>query len=305
MAKNHGGQVSGRAAGGRSGEDAVSVRRRPSRDDDPVDSFFEIPAAVLCATCGQADCPGCTAASENESGVVAIVPWERSGAVWTRLWATAKATTQGADAFFAVLPDGEIPPAMRFAVLAELLAVLSMAVILVPLAVLVLPGLALQVVQSPALRVSAMRWFGLGVPTLALWMVFAHITHGAALDAGARRQGARPARRRAMRFGLYACGWDLMSGPLGALVMLITRGLRDAVEVAELAMRVPGRASAALLSGVYQLPPDKVVRARRTGTIAAWALVLTSRGRARALEHRRLTGAPRPAVVPSRSSGAR
>ena len=78
----------------------AGVRRRSLRDDDPVDSFFDIPAAVLCATCGQADCPGCTAASETESGVVAIVPWERSGGMWTRLWATANATTQGAEAFF-------------------------------------------------------------------------------------------------------------------------------------------------------------------------------------------------------------
>jgi hypothetical protein len=250
------------------------VRRR---DDDVVDSMLEVPAAILCATCGQADCPGCTAASETASGVVAIVPWERSnGGVWTRLWATANAATQGAEAFFTVLPDGEIPPAMRFAVLAELLAVFSMAAILVPLAALVLPNLALAVVQSPSLRVSALRWLCFGIPALSLWMVAAHVTHGAALDAGARRQGARPARRRAVRFGLYACGWDLMSGPLGALVMLITRGLREAVEVAELAMRVPGRASTALLTGVYQLPPDGVVRARRSGSIAAVLLAILS-----------------------------
>ncbi len=255
------------------------VRRRALRDkpqDDPVDSFFEIPAAVLCATCGQADCPGCTALSDTASGVVAIVPWERSGPVWTRLWATANATTQGAEAFFAVLPDGEIPPAMRFALLAELLAVLSVATLLVPLFVLVLPELTLEIVRSPSARVSALRWFGLGVPALALWMILAHVTHGAALDAGARRQGAPAERRRAMRFGLYACGWDLMAGPLGALVMLFTRGLRDAVEVAELAMRVPGRASTALLTGVYQLSPDRVVRARRAGTVAAGLLALTS-----------------------------
>ena len=189
MGENHGRQVSGRAPTGRATEHSAGARRRRSRDDDPVDSWFEVPAAVLCATCGQADCPGCTAASDTESGVVAIVPWERSGTVWTRLWATAEATTIGAEAFFAVLPDGEIPPAMRFAVLAELLAVLSIATILLPLAALVLPNLALEVLQSPALRVSAMRWLGLGVPALTLWMVFAHVTHGAALDAGARRQG--------------------------------------------------------------------------------------------------------------------
>jgi hypothetical protein len=105
------------------------------------------------------------------------------------------------------------------------------------------------------------------------------VTHGAALDAGARRYlpaAARPTRRRAVRFGLYACGWDLMSGPLGALMMLVTRGLRDAVALAELAMRVPGRASQAMLAGVYQLPPDHVARARRAGTVAATLLAIVS-----------------------------
>jgi hypothetical protein len=247
--------------------------RRTPRDDDPVDSFFEVPAAVLCATCGQSDCPGCTAATEHESGVVAIVPWERRGTLWGRLWATATATTQGAEAFFAVLPDGEIPPAMRFAVLAELLAVGSFFVLLAPLAALALPNLALEILRSPPLRWSALRWVGLGVPLLALWMVLAHVTHGAALDAGARRLGARPERRRAVRFGLYACGWDLMTGPLGGLVTLVSRGAGALAELFELSVRVRGRAATAMLQGVYQLSPDKVARARRGASIVAGLLV--------------------------------
>jgi hypothetical protein len=252
---------------------------RPSRarhDDEPVDSFFDIPAAVLCATCGQADCPGCTAASEHESGVLAIVPWERSGGVWTRLWATANATTQGAESFFAVLPDGEIPPAVRFAILAELLAVTSMALILLPLCALALPTLALQLVNDPSMRLSALRWTAIAVPALALWMVAAHVTHGAALDAGARRQGGRPQRRRAVRYGLYACGWDLMAGPLGAVVTLASKGARAMLELADHAVRVPGKASAAFLQGVYQLQPDAVARARRVGTAAAVLIALAS-----------------------------
>jgi hypothetical protein len=255
-------------------------RERPSdsRRGDEVDSFFEVPAAVLCAMCGQADCPGCTAGSEHESGVIAIIPWERSGGVWTRLWATANATTQGAEAFFAVMPDGEIPPAMRFAVLAELLAVGSMVTLLVPLAALALPNLAVEVVRNPGLRAIALRWVFLGVPALTAWMMVAHVTHGAALDAGASRQGARPQRRRAMRFGLYACGWDLMAGPLGAVVTLATKGLRAALEIVELGMRVPGRASQALLQGVYQLPPEGVARARRVGALAATLIAVASAG---------------------------
>jgi hypothetical protein len=254
------------------------VRRKSARssEDDPVDSLFDVPAAVLCAYCGQADCPGCGAATDTSSGVLAIIPWERNGATWTRLWATATATTQGAESFFAILPDGEIPPAVRFAVLAELLAVTSMVALLAPLIALALPTLALEMLHNPSLRMAALRWVAAGVPALSLWMVLAHVTHGAALDAGARRQGAEAQRRRALRFGLYACGWDLMAGPLGAAVTLASRGFGAALELVELGVRVPGRASIALLQGVYRLSPEGVARARRTGAVAAALIAVAS-----------------------------
>jgi hypothetical protein len=207
--------------------------------------------------------------------VVAIIPWERPiGGVWSRLWATSKATTLGAEGFFAVLPDGALPSAMRFAVLAETLAILAMVAALLPFVALALPGLTLEIAQNPGARASALQWLLLGVPALTTWMVLAHAVHGAALDLGARRQGARPQRRRALRFGLYACGWDLMAGPLGALVMLITSGRKGLEELLSASMRVPSKASAALLQGVYALRPDAATRARRTGGVAA--LVLTA-----------------------------
>jgi hypothetical protein len=253
--------------------DSASVRHSLSRDDE----VFDVPAAVLCAFCGQPDCAGCAAGSDEGSGVVAIVPWERGTAgVWPRLWATAKATTQGADTFFAVLPDGALPPAIRFAVLAETLAVVSMLAMLLPLAALALPQLVLQLAQDPGVRASALPWLMLGVPGLIAWMVIAHAAHGAALDLGARRQGARPQRRRALRFGLYACGWDLMAGPLGALVTLISSGRKGLAELLSISMRVPGKSSAAFLQGVYALPPPKAAHARRAGTVAAVALTLAS-----------------------------
>jgi hypothetical protein len=257
-------------------EPARARRSKAPSDDEGVDSFFEIPAAVLCAFCGKAECTGCGVPEEAGSGVIAIIPWERPGSMWSRLWSTSNATTQGAEAFFAAIPDGELSPAMRFAVLAEFLAVTSMMVFLVPLAALALPSLALQVVHSPAMRASALEWLAFGVPALSLWMVIAHVTHGAALDAGARRQGAPSQRRRAMRFGLYACGWDLMAGPLGAIVTAITKGRKAMMGLVDLSMQVPGKASVALLSGVYQLTPNQVTRARRTGAIAAVLLTLVS-----------------------------
>ena len=248
-------------------------RRQPLRDDEP----FDVPAAVLCATCGQPDCAGCLPATEEGSGIVAVIPWERRDTgTWTRLWATSKATTLGASTFFAALPDGAIAPALRFAFLAEALAVLAMLTALLPLGAIALPGLTLELTRNPAARASAFRWLVLGVPALVTWMVIAHAIHGAALDLGARRQGARPARRRALRFGLYACGWDLMTGPLGALTLLFSQGKKGMSDLLATAARAPGTSTVAFLQGIHGLPPAAVARARRTSSLAATALTLLS-----------------------------
>ena len=253
--------------------------RRPTQDrldDEAVDSF-DVPAAVLCAFCGQADCAGCLPGDVEDSGVVAIVPWERPGAgTWTRLWATANASTQGAETFFAALPDGAIPPAMRFAILAEILAVSSMIALLLPFVALALPTLTMEVVENPAMLYAALRWLAIGVPVLAAWMVAAHATHGAALNVGASRNGGRTQRRRALRFGLYACGWDLMAGPLGAAVILFSKGWRAMGDLFNVSLHVPAKSSVALLHGVYGLRGDAVVRARRAGSLAAFLIAATT-----------------------------
>lgn len=250
-------------------------KRAPVVVDD--DGLFDVPATVLCAFCGQADCTGCEREPEQASGVVAIVPWERPGAsAWARLWATATASTQGADAFFSSLPDGPIAPALGFAVVAEVLAVTSMLIAVMPLGVLALPNLAIDVATNPTTRATALKWLVAGVPTVAAWMVLAHAAHGVALDLGARAAGARSQRRRATRFGLYACGWDLMTGPLGGLVVLVSRGAGAALDLFSLSMGVPGRASTALLSGVYGLRAGDAAKARRAGTAVAIVTAVVS-----------------------------
>jgi hypothetical protein len=252
-------------------------------EDDQLDSLFDVPAAVLCAFCGQADCAGCVPEEALSSGVVAIVPWERAeGGTWQRLWATTTATTQGAEAFFAALPDGSVSPAFRFAVLAEVLAVGSFAAALVPIAAgclaMMFPGAALDLLLDPAMRMHALRWALVMVPAFSFFVVVAHASHGVALDVGATRQGARSQRRRALRAGLYACGWDLMASPLGALITLLARGLSAALRVVGegLNMSVPRRASMALLQGVYGLRADAALRARRVGSMAAALLIAAS-----------------------------
>ncbi len=248
--------------------------RAPQLHDEPPD-IFDVPAAVLCARCGQPDCAGCEDV-EEASGLVAIVPWERPGGTWKRLWGTARAATLSAETFFAALPDGPVRPAASFAVLAELLAVTSMFVMMVPVIALALPGLVAAVVADPHIRAKVLFWTAVAIPSLAVWMVIAHAAHGYALDVGVRRAGGRSQRRRALRFGLYACGWDLMSGPLGALAAAFSEGRKAAGAALSASMRVPARATVALLQGVYALPPASVIRVRRWATIAAVIVTISS-----------------------------
>lgn len=233
--------------------------------DELVDS--EVPAAVVCALCGEADCPGC----RNEitkSGVVAIVAWERPGApALARLWATARATTFDSERFFETMPDGPIGPALRFAVVSELLASAAMALAaLVPLGLLAPTWIGHVLLHEKAVLA---RLAIAGVPSLAALLVVAHAAHGWALDLGARRSGARPATSRAVRFGLYAAGWDLVVGPLGAVVVALKEGLGASVSIASVGVGLPGRSARAFLRGCYGLTEASARPALRASTVAA------------------------------------
>src|SRR5690349_3340315 len=97
---------------------------RVSRSSD-VSSEIDVPATVVCARCGDADCAGCED-DLSRSGIVSVVAWERpSVPMFSRLWSTARSTTRDAQGFFELLPDGPLMPALRFAAMCELLAALT------------------------------------------------------------------------------------------------------------------------------------------------------------------------------------
>jgi len=254
----------------------MRVAHNPSKDraeeraeerDDLVDA--EVPAAVVCALCGEADCAGCRD-EPTRSGVVAIVPWERPGApVPTRLWATARAATFDAERFFEALPDGPIAPAVRFAVASEMIASGSMTLLAtIPIAI-VFPGWVRHLlVDSP---LTATRLVAAAIPGLAAILILAHVAHGWALDHGARRSGARGATTRAVRFGLYATGWDLVIGPLGAGVVVAKDGWRKALSAAGrgVGLGLPDRSARAFLRGCYRLDGAAARPALRASHVAA------------------------------------
>lgn len=247
---------------------------------EPSDSAIElldVPAAVVCAHCGDPACMGCQLEDEptHASGIVAIVPWERpGGSAAERLWSTAKLTTLSSESFFAGLPDGDIAPPLRFAILAELLAVAGMCVVAVPVVLAFAPWLLELVGRDPWVRGLVLRGLAVTVPGLALVMVGVHAAHGLGLDIGARRAGAKTRPSRSLRFGLYSCGWDLVTLPAGLGMLAVSDGFGAARRAAPLSLTVPKRATRAFLRGAYRLDERGASNASRFAIALAGGLVL-------------------------------
>jgi hypothetical protein len=262
------GQCQASMAMGSARERALRERRTKEIERIELDEG-DVPAAVVCAFCGDADCTGCSL-ERSRSGVVSIVSWERSGLpMWTRLWATARATTREPEGFFGTLPDGPLAPAFRFALLSETLAASAMLMLWVPVAAIVAPLWLRHVALDGETRSLALRILLLAIPGLALLLVSAHAAHGLALDRGARKSGAPSSRRRALRFGLYATGWDLVIGPLGAIVVAFKEGFGSALSLTTAAVGLPTTSAKAFLRSVYRLDGAGARRALSASYVAA------------------------------------
>jgi hypothetical protein len=118
--------------------------------------------------------------------------------------------------------------------LCEALAIGSFAVVVAPFAAL-FPDLATQLLYSRRAKLWALGLFAAAV----LLMVSIHLLWGVCIELGARVDRVRPQFLRGMRFGLYACGWDLLTSPLGLLIGVTTSGWRPALQLMVLAARAP------------------------------------------------------------------
>jgi hypothetical protein len=244
--------------------------RGPLREevDEGTLELSDVPAAVVCAMCGQPDCSGCMPLDErtNASGVVAIIPWERAGLGWpTRLWATARLMTLSHKELCSTLPEGELAAPLTFAVVAELTAAVGLALCFAGLGVLA-PDVVHVVLTDPVLRSTAGHGLAVGLPLVAGTMIVLHALHGVIIDRAARKAGSTK-RGRGLRFGLYACGWDLVTLPLGLLVLLFTDGPSGVKKALGLAVSVPNRAARAYLSGIHGLDPERTASAAKSANL--------------------------------------
>jgi hypothetical protein len=231
-----------------------TASRASSEGPDETD----VPPMVTCAVCRRQDCTGCEAVVTLPLSATSLA-WEGKSGNWMRrLWFTALASSTEPGRTFGELPDGRLGPALAFALLAETFAVGSLGSLAALSALALAPELTARILSTPAFLAAA----GGLVLGLSLVMVGLHLLWGLCLELGAGSTGGTACFRHGMRFGLYACGWDLLTSPAGVLEGLLSRGFVDAWQPIVQAVRVPRAALRAYVEDCRHLDGS----ARRRGT---------------------------------------
>jgi hypothetical protein len=244
----------------------MSLRgRNTSFDPQTPDSaaYAEVPAAILCASCGRVDCAGCVRIAAPQG---ATTPWESSsGPLFRRLWQTARMATVDGESFFADLGDGSVAAALWFAMACEFFAIGSLAVVFSLAAYLVAPGFIATLLADDGARRMLLVTFGAGVPLVASCMVAVHVLWAGGLELGLRFAGARAQARHCLRYALYSCGWDLVTSPFGFFAGCIEGGFDVATAELRAAVRIPRVATFAYVGRARGMP---MVSARRALLVA-------------------------------------
>lgn len=186
---------------------------------DPSD-MRDVPAIAVCAQCGDPSCPGHDFEQSGERPIHRLLSWEDGETPPLRsLWRTAMTSASDLELWVrASRSTGNgIGPAFTFALACELVAV---AATCGPLAIL--GGTAAWYFTHDAAAVATVlalvgRIALVFVPT----MIVIHVVHHLVIAREGGKLGTPISRAAAMRAGLYACGWDLATGPAGILAPIL------------------------------------------------------------------------------------
>jgi hypothetical protein len=258
--------------------------RRIEKELESSPELLDIPGASVCVHCGDADCSGTCVQNQLASGIIETIAWERPsslhnrGSLLWRHWLTSRKACVEPEVFLLRMHEGSVGAALSFGIVAETIAVGSFALPWGLLAWLLAPGLLRTVAQDPVLSKMAVRAVGYGLPSLAILLVLAHAVHGLGTYLGAKRAGAVQGMdqgwRAALRFGLYACAWDITISPFGALMLLLTAGPKATLATLKLGRGLPTRSTLAFLRARYGLDGAPMKRALWTSYVAAIAVTL-------------------------------
>jgi hypothetical protein len=226
-----------------------------------------VPPVSLCARCGLASCGGCAAEPVLPSN---RLPWEDTPRPWLeRLWQTALDTSTEPERVFAELTSGSVSPALRFAIVSETLALGSLVLLGSALLWLGAPELGLRLARDPEAIAAGL---GLLAGSVLLMLVL-HVLWGICLDVGAGFGQRRLDVRHGARFGLYACGWDLMTSPIGVFWSLLFAGPLRGFAPVGAAARAAWPAQRAYLESCRGFGADARRRAVRLAMIVVGVVV--------------------------------
>jgi hypothetical protein len=228
----------------------------------------DVPPMVTCNVCGRVDCAGCDALPESKR-LAPPIAWEAAGRLPDRLWVTALSSSTEPARTFGTLQDGRIGPAIGFALLAETLAIGSLAALVILGGLFAAPQLSWRVLKSP-LGLAGVAGI---VEALAVLMVALHALWGLCIELGALAP-SKSHLRQGLRFGLYACGWDLITSPAGVLQGLSRRGLVRAWGPIVAAVRVPRLALRAYVQDCRRLEPAEQRRGNRLSVVVLGSALL-------------------------------
>lgn len=188
--------------------------------DSAID--FEIPPIARCVACHGLDCEGCLRVVPRNR-----IAWEQEGSLLHRLWATARQSIAAGTRSCLDVERPRLFAAIRFALLAELLACTSVTLVL------------LVVAQVGAPTLEQVGFFSLVGVGLGVFLVLAHLLWGLGLELALALCGLGFSPKRGLSFALYACGWDLFTSPAGIAAALVSSGPRAGWAQVREAARVP------------------------------------------------------------------
>lgn len=193
---------------------------------DPTE-LRDVPAVAVCAQCGDPSCPGHDFEQSGERPIHRLLPWEDGESAPLRaLWRTSMSSAENLELWVrASRSTGNgIGPAFTFALACELVAVAATCVPLALLGGAVAWGLThdVQVVLSIVGLVGRIAL--VFVPT----MMVIHLAHQWVIARVGARHGTAISGTAIVRAGLYACGWDLATGPAGVLAPLLSGDVEGA-----------------------------------------------------------------------------
>ena len=222
-----------------------------------------LPPVVTCAQCRRPECPGCEPGPRQVE--VASVAWEGTGRWSQRLWKTSLDASNDPESTFGCLADGRLASALGFACVAESVAIGSLGVVTLLVAFAWTPSFMESALAKPAARWLAGEVFVAAVVSLLAM----HAIWGLCLEAGRAVSGGQPRWRLGVRFGLYACGRDLLTSPAGVVQGLVTRGLKGTFGPIGAATRAPRPAMRAYMARNREFD----TRTQRRATFIAWSVL--------------------------------